>query len=254
MLLPLLFLPIVNGQVLEKSTEFNSITTLGNNVFWASFVIFALNTIGLFSYSFTKSPELRFFDYITSTICATSSLFYLGMASGIGVYKIEERDFIMIRYIHWMLTTPLLLIALSKLSKVSNVNIFILAVLDILMIIGGFFGAISSGIMVWAFFAFSSSVFVPIIYFLNEDFEMIRATRRPRDIIMYQRLGYYLSIFWMIYPIVWILGKTHSISVDQEIISFSVLDFMAKSVFCTWIVCIEPHEFTGEDLPQLEMN
>jgi len=65
------------------------------------------------------------------------------------------RDFLWARYADWAFTTPLLLIDLGLLAGVSLSEIYFIVLCDILMVVAGFAGAVSTGAYAaWPLFIF----------------------------------------------------------------------------------------------------
>jgi bacteriorhodopsin len=49
--------------------------------------------------------------------------------------------------------------------------------------------------------------------------------------------NFYILVLWTLYPIVWAVGDgSYKLSVDGEIISYAVLDILAKPVLGLWLL------------------
>lgn len=228
----LLFLPSV------LCDSFNHATIISKVTLWTTFSIFALTSCVFFIYLITLHPNFRFYNYLTFSICAFACLFYYCMALNVGIIEINGREIYILRYVDWLFTTPLLLTTLASLASINNTNIYILIALDILMVISGILGTVYTDYRMWCLFAISNVFFMPIIYFLYEDFEL----RKLEYSYKYKKLGYFLTGFWLMYPFVWIIANTHVVSVDTEVIMYAFLDISAKCVFCSWLLSLEPYK------------
>ena len=98
------------------------------------------------------------------TINGIASLAYLTMASGYGASAVNGQQFFYARYVDWTLTTPLMLVDLAYLAnaKCPLETALHLVAIDVLMIVGGLFGALQGGqTSSWMFFAYSNYVRTP---------------------------------------------------------------------------------------------
>lgn len=231
-LLLLLFLPSVLCDNFDKKTIITDITL------WITFSILSLTSICFFIYLITLHPNFRYYNNLTFCICAFASLFYYCMALEIGLIEVNGREIYILRYIDWLFTTPFLLITLGSLALINTTNMTILVALDVLMVISGVLGTLFTDYRMWCLFGISNLFFMPIIYFLYEDFEL----RKLEYCYKYRKLGVFLTVFWSLYPVVWIISNTRAVSVDTEVILYAVLDIIAKCVFCSWLLSLEPYK------------
>lgn len=223
---------------------------------WFTFALFSVTSLIIFGLAFTKNPSARFYHYVSFSVCAIAALAYLCMAIGLGVEHVNGRDVFIWRFADWALTTPLLLVDLGTFAKLSASNIFALVMVDELMIAAGLFASLTTGAGSWGLFAFGVISFLPILFFLNEDFDMIRTVENVGEVAAknYQCLGYYLASLWTLYPVVWVLAAVDVISVDWECILYGILDILAKAVFCTWLLGTKPEDFSADAEKDLELE
>lgn len=207
--------------------------------------------------TFLAEPTL-----LASIVCIIASLAYMTMAFGFGSYSrcLDGRAFFYVRYIDWVVTTPLMLHALfyfsmssQSSSKVHNddANIRILLYFnDMLMIVGGLIAGTIDDNSKWAFFAFSMLTFLPVVGYIVKlrsrrvDNQLYANGVVSTDPTVGKLLPYVLFfptyvtlsnltvVAWCGYPIVWILAEgTGSISVDIEAVIYTVLDVISKAAF-----------------------
>ena len=94
-------------------------TNLGTSWYWTTTAVMALSTIGFMAWSVKVPKERRIFHYITAAITLVASLAYFTMASNLGHAAVpvqfqrnnpavvgESRQIFYVRYIDWVITTP----------------------------------------------------------------------------------------------------------------------------------------------------
>lgn len=193
-------------------------------------------------------------------VCAIAACMYLLMALGQGDLVVSETDFALTpdgldittgaalvywaRYLDWVITTPLLLLGLLTLAVRPTAGgeagrerhgLFGAVIgADVLMVITGLFGALSLNsqhkyawfiVSCGFFFAVLAAIWGPVRAAANEQGGDVAA--------LYNKLAGILTVLWCIYPILWLLGTegTGTISLDLEVIVFTVIDLTAKVIF-----------------------
>jgi len=194
-------------------------------------------------------------------VCAIAACMYLLMAFGQGdvivtqnnlfftpdgVVDIESASLVYwARYLDWVFTTPLLLIGLLTLGlravsgqgeAVRDRLGLVAGVVgaDVLMIITGLFGALSMNSQhkyIW--FAISCGFFLAVIAAVWGPVRAAAAEQGGGVAALYSKLAGILTVLWFIYPILWLLGTegTGTISLDLEVIVFTIIDLTAKVGF-----------------------
>jgi len=178
-------------------------------------------------------------------VCLIASLAYLTMSLGHGyISKCDGRSFYYARYVDWMLTTPLMLWDLCKLSNADHRTTLFVIFIDFIMIASGLIGGLMSGTERWAFFGFSIACFLPIIYFLcwldgegtGNLCGILSNTVTDRRKNTYRRAMNLTVISWIGYPVIWAVAEGgQNLSANGEAIAYTVLDIISKSVF-GWII------------------
>merc|ERR1712153_85029 len=99
--------------------------------------------------------------------------------------------------------------------------------------IGGLIG--SNDIACWGFWCFGMLAFLPIVYFLA--FALPAQGCPEASAAIYKKASLLTVVFWSAYPVVWVLAEgTSTINSDTEIILYTILDIVAKSVFGILII------------------
>jgi len=211
-------------------------------------------------YFFLANPTM-----VAAVVCYIASLAYLIMATGYGSFtQCNGRSFMYVRYIDWVITTPLLLHAIAHFGNMADEDWEFIAFVDVIMIVSGLIASTIGGSEKWIFFGFSILAFVPILHKIcklknatldNRLRSNIDGTVRKQDwntaatVAIGAADNYSFLPFihfwdtfagianltvltWFFYPIVWILAEgTMDISVNAEVIAYTVLDVLAKGLF-----------------------
>jgi bacteriorhodopsin len=170
---------------------------------------------------------------------------YLLMALHFGSLTTPSgRVFYFGRYIDWTFTTPLLLWSLvssgmqgTGLKKYGK--IFGLLAADVYMIWTGFAAALTDNMTVkWTFYITSCIAFLFIFKLLFGDFKRYAATG-PNS-ADYNRKAVILSVLWLAYPFVFILGQEglRLWSPSTDAVLYTVLDLTAKVAYGLWAVAL----------------
>lgn len=194
-------------------------------------------------------------------VCSIAASMYLLMAQGQGDVVVSNTRIALTpagiggatdaklvyfaRYLDWVITTPLLLIGLLGIGlaavrqggeAVRQRNGLIGGVIgaDILMILTGLFGALSlDSTHKYVWFAVSCVFFLGVLAVI---WGPVRASANAQGrpvAALYGRLLSILTVLWFIYPVLWLLGTegTSSISLNTEVVVFTVIDLLAKVGF-----------------------
>lgn len=141
------------------------------------------------------------------SITLIASFAYLLMALGGSIIIVQDgRQFLWARYADWLVTTPLLLLDLCLLAGISLPEILFLIVCDVLMVLAGFAGVVTTNpIAVWPMLIFGCICLGPIVWFLGSGLTS-RATN-PDVAKQFKTLSWLTIVLWSAYPLVWALGE-----------------------------------------------
>lgn len=150
----------------------------------------------------------------------------------------SHENVVIIRYVEWFITTPLLLIDLAIIAYLARYHIQNMVILDLLMITLGLAAVYSTNFyMKYTLFTLSTiaMIFIFIILFLPEN--------KPADIDEQtleksRKANIFTTVLWSLYPIVWILSHQgfHIISIPGATLAYMILDVLAKAVFGIFFV------------------
>lgn len=248
--------PTAFPTVIPDPPVYELIGDTGKLTLWVVFIIMFFSSAAFIVMAFSVPVQKRLFHQVTAFITIFATLSYFAMATGDGIsvvgqevtethdngmpdtHHIVYRQVFWARYVDWSVTTPLLLLDLALLAGMNGSNILTAIIADVIMILTGLFAAYSttsSG--KWGWFIMGDVALVVIIYNL---FIGARRTASARDASvgqLFNSLAIYTIVLWTAYPIVWGIGDgARKISIDSEVLSYAILDVLAKAVFGFWLL------------------
>lgn len=176
-------------------------------------------------------------------IIAACSYFAMAVGQGSVTLPIEgvpgaTREFYFARYVDWVFTTPLLLLALSLTAQHSGVRrhgaMAGLLLSDVMMIATAlFFGLSVTSWIKWTWFLISCVAFLGVFYVLWVSY--VQEVEAERDDIKanYRRNASILSVLWIGYPLILLVG-TDGLGVVGSTTStalIAILDLTSKVGF-----------------------
>jgi len=201
----------------------------------------------LFLVMSTRSGGQGLHHYITSAIITLwAAMSYVIMATGSGITTVALGDggtrlFYYMRYVDWLITTPLLLLGLAFVAMGGRLRnprlVAYIIVADVLMILTGLWASAIGGGSRWILFIISSIFFAIVLYFiwfaprsLSVEARETGGEGRPG---LFNTLAIMLTVLWFLYPVVWIFGTegTSVFSIGFEVFAYAVLDILAKIAF-----------------------
>ncbi|KAI9808610.1 MAG: hypothetical protein M1825_003760 [Sarcosagium campestre] len=233
------------GNMVNGLTSDINITERGSDWYWAVTAIMGASTLAFAGLSFTKPRTHRVFHYITTAITMVATIAYFSMASNIGWTPIDvefqrsnpkvsgiNREIFYVRYIDWVITTPLLLTDLLLTAGMPWPTILYTILIDEVMIITGLVGSLVKSSYKWGYFTFGCAAFLVVAYSVTWD-ARLHARSLGSDVSrIYLICGVWTIFLWFLYPIAWGLAEGGNvISPDSEAVFYGILDICAKPVF-----------------------
>jgi len=235
----------VNGDTVDGYRSQIHITTHGSDWYWAVTAIMGATTIAIVAHSFTKARSDRVFHYICAGLNMVAFIAYFTMASNLGWASIfvefmrsshlvrgTTREIFYVRYIDWVITTPLLLLDILLTAGLPWPTILVTILLDEVMIITGLVGALVKSRYKWGYFAFGCMALIGVAWHIAVIGRR-HANFLGKDIgRVYLMTSVWTMALWFIYPIAWGLSEGGNvISPDGEAVFYGILDILAKPVF-----------------------
>jgi len=204
----------------------------------AGFTIMSLSTL-LIYLSGRKKVAIKNHVMMHAMVTFIAATAYLAMALGVGnVISDNGTTIYFARYIDWSVTTPILLaglvmIAFHEYGPSSQISGYLTAIigLDIIMVITGLLSSLADSFMLKAiWYLWSCVAFLGVLFLLWRPLRKIAATRELTTAGGYYKNITLLTLVWLIYPVVFLLGPEGLgvISDAASVWSFLVLDVIAK--------------------------
>lgn len=118
-----------------------------------------------------------------------------------------------VRYIDWVITTPLILVTVGLLLKIQERSASILAVVvlaDLLMIIFGYFGELyanaGQAFEAWTLFGMGCLAYVMLLYFFLQFFGQAAKEKVLPVQRAFKFMALFIAVGWAIYPLGFIVG------------------------------------------------
>ncbi len=203
---------------------------------WIGEICMAFGAIAFFFMSFKARAEDKHHYLVSILIVVIATMSYFAMAIGQTHLTLSDGHSIYIaRYLDWAFTTPLLLLGTATIGmralSVNKTIVYGAIGADIVMIVAGLAGGLSVDHSRWIWYAYSCIAFIVVLALL---WGPIRAESRAQGRESeYVRLIGVLTILWVQYPIVWLLGSEgfRSLAPGPETLWYSALDVIAKVAF-----------------------
>ncbi|KAG8534159.1 uncharacterized protein KY384_001003 [Bacidia gigantensis] len=231
---------MVNG-----GTSDIAITARGSDWYWTVCAVMFVSTMVIVGLSFTKPRNHRIFHYITAAITMVAAIAYFTMGADLGEtgIKVEfmrnnpkvhgtTREIFYVRYIDWVITTPLLLMDLLLTAALPWPTVMYTILINEIMVITGLIGALVTSSYKWGYFVFGCFAFLWVAWTVTWTARK-HANALGADIgRTYLICGVWTIFLWFLYPIAWGLSEGGNvIAPDSEAVFYGILDILAKPVF-----------------------
>ncbi len=202
--------------------------------FWAGAIAMAAGTVSL-AYGFRLVPRRNWGRYsILVAVPAIAVGAYVLMALEFGTIESQSGEPIFsLRYLDWLLTTPLHVLYLGLLAGAAASAINRSLVLMALTILFGFAGAYFVSPLKWLCFAAGAGAFVGVIYYAYADFDSAVRRKEATTVALFWKLRAFLVVLWLVYPAIWIVSPfgIGLMNVETSALVLSYLDVVAKVGF-----------------------
>jgi sensory rhodopsin len=203
---------------------------------------FTLGLIGellgtaVLAYGYWLVPEATRKRYLLLVSIPGIAIFaYIFLTLGIGtVTGGNGQTVYVVRYIDWLLTTPINVLYLGLLAHASRENISKLVTLQALTIVFGFAGTLVAGALGYGLFLLGAACFGGVVYLLYNDIaDSATAALSDVEASLYRTLRNFVVVLWSVYPIVWLLGESGIALMDVETATLVIvyLDVVTKVGF-----------------------
>jgi sensory rhodopsin len=193
----------------------------------AAFGVGLVITVAVYS-SLDGSPTQSVVPYLM-VIPGFAGLSYLGIAFGVGTVTVDGTEFVGLRYLDWIVTTPLLVGFVGYVAGASRRAIAGVMLADALMILAGAGAVLTSGTVKWGLFGVSALFHAGLFGYLYYVFPGT-VPDDPQRIGLFSLLKNHIGFLWIAYPFVWVTGPSGLgyTTLEGASLTFLFLDVLAK--------------------------
>jgi bacteriorhodopsin len=181
-------------------------------------------------------PTGPLYHYIAFFITAVCALSYYAMWNGFGVVEDdEERIIFLSRYADRVLTTPLIIAALTVLGKAPLASIVALLGCDLLMVGAGFVGMVLGTTHRFFWWGIEVAFFGILVYLLLQE---LRKATQQRGVDgeageALAMLTFITIASWTVYPLLWLFGQegVGLLSLNVQVCFEMLADLSSKLIF-----------------------
>lgn len=214
---------------------------MDGTAFLIGFTIMSLASLAIYARG-SKEPPSRHHTLLHATVPFIAATAYLAMTFGIGtLIKPDGSATYVARYLDWSVTTPILLaglvlVAFHERGRTGEVGGYLTAIiaLDVLMILTGLISSLVPPSPVkWVWYGWSCAAFAGVLYLLWGPLRAMAVGRGDALGGAYLRNMAALSVVWVLYPVVFLVGPEGLgiISDPASVWTILVLDVAAKVAY-----------------------
>ena len=198
--------------------------------------------------SLDGSPAQSVVPYLMA-IPGFAGLSYLGIAFGIGTVTVGGTEFVGLRYLDWLVTTPLLVGFVGYVAGASRRAIAGVMIADALMILAGAGAVLATGTAKWALFGVSALFHAGLFVYLYYVFPR-SVPDEPRRLGLFSLLKNHIGLLWLAYPFVWVTGPAGLgyTTLAGTSLTFLFLDVLAKVPY-VYFFYVRRGAFTDREAP-----
>jgi len=141
-----------------------------------------------------------------------SGLAYLAMTFDQGKIQIDNQTTHYARYLDWVVTTPLLLLALAftAMHYVPKNKTLIAGLMgaDVVMVLCGLIADLSLTPLRYMWYGLGVGAFLVVLWLIWSPLRAIANTQGPDLARVFSRVAGLLTVLWIAYPTVWLLGPS----------------------------------------------
>ncbi|KAL2118841.1 hypothetical protein VTJ04DRAFT_5800 [Mycothermus thermophilus] len=262
-----------SGPIIPAPTHYHLIGETGKHTLWAGFILMTI-TAGTFSLLSYNVPLSKRIYHVLATLTAIiSALAYFAAATGqtsslvchpirdshhnhgdtpVETWHDSCRQVFWARYLDWFLTTPLVLINLCLLGGISGAHTLAAVAANAVVIIASWAAAYGTAAgrgaseketdslrktAIWGWFTIGVLAYLVVVWHVGLNGARSVRHKGARLVTVWSTLAGYVLAVWAAYVVVWAVAPiAQKTTVDGEIISYLVLDVLAKAVFGLWLL------------------
>ncbi|KAK9828691.1 hypothetical protein WJX72_001553 [[Myrmecia] bisecta] len=211
----------------------NQIYLMSCAAFFSAMIINATSLV--FETSSSKRQLALLGCFIKAAACYSDLL--IAMGAGIIMVNEDGRPVNVSRYIQWLVTTPTMLLLLSRLSDFSNKQVFATLLINSFMIVTGLVASMSNSTLA---VAAGVGSYVAFCFVMKAAAGMVQGAlgvqndadaRRGLKAILYTTI-----VVWTAFPVAWLLDRTGLLSIFSAEMLIMVANFGAKVLFSSSVM------------------
>lgn len=206
-------------------------------ILWTYVALMAIGAFIFARWAYDRKGVPRSEYLVAFIIPVWSGTAYMAMALGQGHVVKGEHLLYFARYLDWVVTTPLLLLALATTAmsfvKKDKVIIAGLMLADVFMILCGLIADFSPRPIQYIWYSLGTAAFLAILYIIWWHLKPIAQAQTPELYRLFRVDAIYLTVLWVCYPTAWIIGPSGFGLVSQttDTFLFALLPVFSKVGF-----------------------
>jgi sensory rhodopsin len=155
------------------------------------------------------------------------------MALGFGDVTVAGTELELVRYVDWLLTTPLMILYLGLLARVDRRILAALVAVDVVVILAGIGATATGGTAGYALFGVGTLAYLVLAGLLVRTLPRRGSFDNVRIEGSFTTLRNLTVVVWTLYPVVWLLSTTGVglLLPDTEALVLTYLDLVSKVGF-----------------------
>ena len=200
--------------------------------FWVGLAGMTAGTL-LGGYRFLVDEENRDLSAVLVGITGIAAVAYLAMALGYGEATVAGTEFEIVRYIDWLLTTPLMVLYLGLLARTERRVLAALIGVDAVVIAAGVAATVTDGTVSYAAFGLGALAYLVLVGLLVRTLPRRASFESTRVAGAFTTLRNLTVVVWTLYPVVWLLAPTGIglLLPDTQVLVLTYLDLVSKVGF-----------------------
>ncbi len=212
-------------------------TESSTTLHWIYVAVMAASGLAIFLMSRNPKgvPSYKYLIHIFVVIW--SGLAYTSIALGQGVLEVGDQTVYYARYIDWVVTTPLLLLSLVLTGhytlKLEGPITAGLLGSQVIMVLTGLVGDLSTGPARWIWYIAGCVALLVVFRLMWSELYLKAKQQGPELTEAYKGSVVFLSVQWLLYPLVWAIGSPGLGLLDEAATTafFIFLPIISKSGF-----------------------
>jgi sensory rhodopsin len=167
--------------------------------------ILAVSTL-LPAWQAVVDPERREFYGVLAGITGIAAVAYIGIGLGIGTVVTGGREWDILRYLDWVVTTPLIVLYLAMLSRPGRSVYVKMVGADMLMILAGVGANVLPSPIRFVSFVLGGVAFAYLVWMLYLGLSVEGTVESMERRALFEKLRNLTVVLWAVYPLVWLLS------------------------------------------------